>query len=445
MFMKHLRRFATDRRANILPMFGLAFIPVVGLIGAAVDYSRANAVKTKLQAALDSTALAMSAKAASQSAGELQASALSYFNALFQSTDAGAVTFSATYAMTDAGPQVTVNGATTVPTKFMNIPGFGIANIPVNGSSTSAWGNTRLRVALALDNTGSMGQNNKMTALKNAANKLIDQLQTFANNPEDVYVSIIPFAKDVNVGGPNGSSSWTSPSWIKWSGDSDTFDENNGSCSRRDNWNRTIDDKGTCTSYGGTWTPIARKNWNGCVMDRDQNYDVSSDVPSSSRTATLFPAEQYSDCPVSLLALTNNWNALKNKINSMTPTGNTNTTIGLEWAWHSLMQNAPLNAPAEDSKYQYNKVIIFLTDGENTQNRFTSNQNQIDARMTLACTNAKNAGISIYTILVMDGTASLLQNCASSPSQYFKITSPNQLVDVFSQIGTKLSRLRVAK
>ncbi len=29
----------------------------------------------------------------------------------------------------------------------------------------------------------------------------------------------------------------------------------------------------------------------------------------------------------------------------------------------------PLNAPAEDPKYQYKKVMIFLTDGDNTQNR----------------------------------------------------------------------------
>src|SRR5690348_487092 len=117
MFMKHLRRFATDRRANILPIFGLSLIPIVGLIGAAVDYSRANAVKTKLQAALDSTALAMSSNAASQTAAQLQSAAQSYFNALFQSPNAGTVTLAANYTMTSTGPQVTVTGATTVPTK----------------------------------------------------------------------------------------------------------------------------------------------------------------------------------------------------------------------------------------------------------------------------------------------------------------------------------------
>ena len=49
-----LRRFLQDRRASVAPMFALAIVPVVGLTGAAVDYSRANSIKISLQAALDS-------------------------------------------------------------------------------------------------------------------------------------------------------------------------------------------------------------------------------------------------------------------------------------------------------------------------------------------------------------------------------------------------------
>ena len=53
MFLHHIRRFVQDRRANILPMFGLSLIPIVGLIGAAVDYSRANRTGVMLQDAID--------------------------------------------------------------------------------------------------------------------------------------------------------------------------------------------------------------------------------------------------------------------------------------------------------------------------------------------------------------------------------------------------------
>ena len=55
-----LRPFLQDRRGAVAPMFALAVIPVVGFVGMAVDYSRANSIRTGMQAALDATALAMS-------------------------------------------------------------------------------------------------------------------------------------------------------------------------------------------------------------------------------------------------------------------------------------------------------------------------------------------------------------------------------------------------
>src|SRR3989304_5766391 len=83
-----LSRFLHDRRANVAPIFALAILPVLGLLGAAVDYSRANRTKAQFQAALDATALAISKNAASETAAQLQADAASYFNALFTSADA---------------------------------------------------------------------------------------------------------------------------------------------------------------------------------------------------------------------------------------------------------------------------------------------------------------------------------------------------------------------
>ena len=38
-------------------MFALGLVPMIGVAGAAVDYSRANATRTAMQATLDSTAL----------------------------------------------------------------------------------------------------------------------------------------------------------------------------------------------------------------------------------------------------------------------------------------------------------------------------------------------------------------------------------------------------
>jgi Flp pilus assembly protein TadG/uncharacterized protein YegL len=435
MSSRFIRRFTSDRGGNILPMFALALLPMLGLIGAAVDYSRANSVKAALQASLDSTALAMASVAPNLSSTELATQAQAYFDALFIKYGTAKVPLQVSYT-TDGGPQITVSGQTAVNTLMMRIPGFGINQVMVGGTSTSAWGMTRLRVALALDNTGSMDWAGKMPALKTAAKALIDQLKAAAKTDGDVYVSIVPFAKDVNVGPGNFTATWLN--WTDW-------DEYNGSCSH---WQYNT--KAECLDKNKTWTANAHSTWNGCVMDRDKPYDTTNDAPTS--VQRYFWPEQHGECPVALMPLTYNWTNLKNKIDSMTPAGFTNTTIGLEWAWHSLTQGVPLSAPAEDPKFQYNKVIIFMTDGTNTQNRWdyswydgSPGQVAIDNRMKLACQNVKAAGITLYTIQMIDGNDQLLKDCASSADKYFKITSANQTVDVFTKIATNLSRLRVAK
>ena len=151
------------------------------------------------------------------SSSDLQTKAKSYFDALFTRPEAINVSIAATYTTT-GGSQVKVDGTAAVPTGFLGVIGY--QNINVNGTATAAWGSSRLRVALALDNTGSMASDGKMTALKAATKSLLAQLQSAAGQNGDVYVSIIPFAKDVNVGRSNYMATW-----IDWS----DWDDENGS------------------------------------------------------------------------------------------------------------------------------------------------------------------------------------------------------------------------
>ena len=187
-------------------------------------------------------------------------------------------------------------------------------------------------------------------------------------------------------------------------------------------------------------------------MDRDQSYDTTNTAPSAGTPATLVPAEQYdSYCPTALMGLSYDWAALNNKINSMSPEGGTNQAIGLQWGFQSLT-SAPFTIPPMDSNYQYNKVIILLTDGLNTQDRWYGNGSdpspQVDARQKILCANVKAAGITLYTVQVNttgDPTSALLRDCASSPDKFFLLTSSTAIVTTFNQIGTALSNLRVAK
>ena len=114
----------------------------------------------------------------------------------------------------------------------------------------------------------------------------------------------------------------------------------------------------------------------------------------------------------------------------------------------SLTGGGPFTAPAMDADYTYSQVIILLTDGLNTQDRWYSTQSKIDARQQITCGNIKAAGITLYTIQVNTGgdpTSSLLKNCASTSDKFFLLTSADQIVKTFDTIGTNLSKLYVAK
>jgi Flp pilus assembly protein TadG len=435
-----LGAFRRASSGNVAITFALATIPIIGFVGSAIDYSRASSTRAAMQSALDATALMLSKSASSLSADQVSSKATDYFLALLNRPGAKNIKVTAAYSET-SGSQILLSGTGAVDANFMSLLGYN--TIPVTVNSTVKWGTARLRVALALDNTGSMSRSNKMPTLKTATKNLLTQLQTASRVNGDVYVSIVPFAKDVNVGNGNFNTTWVDfkdhGSWQGWT-------STNGSCNKKDSRGRTITNRSDCLAASGKWTALtpSTSNWAGCVTDRDQDYDIDATTPDVSKTATLYPAETYADCPVSLMPLSYDWTALKNKVDAMQPAGNTNITIGLAWAWQTLTNNSPFPAPAKSPNYDYQDVIILLTDGENTQNRFSSNQSAIDARTKAACDAAKAGKITVYTVLVMEGTQSLLQDCASDSSKYFYITSADQLITTFDRIGTALSNLRIA-
>lgn len=485
-----LRRFWGAREGNVAIMFGLALIPVMVSVGAAIDYSRANSVKADLQAALDAAGLMLAREAATDTPTQLQQNALAYVNANFNRPGVSVSKVVVNYSST-AGSKLSLSGTVTVPTDFMGI--IGKDSIDVGTSSTTAWGSTRLRVALVLDNTGSMSQHGKLTALIAATKNLLAQLQSAAFKDGDVYVSIIPFVKDVNVGASNYNANW-----IYWGtktqdptlSDNTSWDANNGTCSR----GRSFSDRGSCVAYpacsntrftiksqcqmwggtwyttAGTWTPKTHNstNWNGCVMDRGTpngpdttyNYDTNVASSDSSKPNSLYVAEQYSLCPsAAIMPLSYDWSGMTSLISSMTANGSTNQNIGLQLGWMSLVGGGPFpTPPAEDPGYTYQHIIILLTDGLNTQDRWygdgynvgTSDDAKIDARQQMTCDNFKSASTSniLYTIQVNtdgDPTSTLLQNCASTPDKFTLLTSADQIAATFQRIGDDLTKLRVAQ
>jgi Flp pilus assembly protein TadG len=445
-------RFVQDRCGGVAPMFALAIIPMIGLTGAAIDYSRASSVRAGMQAAIDATALAMAKLAPTMTQSELETKTNAYFQAMFNHPDAKNVVLTPNYS-TSGGSKLTIAVSGSMDTTFMNVLGF--SKIDIGSTSTVKWGNSRLRVALVLDNTGSMAEAGKMGALKTATNDLLTQLKNAATTNGDVYVSIIPFAKDVNVGASNKGATWID--WSEW-------DKNNGSCSK--GWN--VKSYSDCMQENGKpqWTPASRDTWNGCVTDRGssttptgQDYDTNANAPNSS-ASSKFVAEQYVSCPQAVMPLSYNWTSMTTLVNNMSPGGNTNQAIGLAHGWMSLVGGGPYpSPPAKDPLYTYSDVIILLTDGLNTQNRWFTDQASIDAREQMTCDNLNAANITLYTIQVNTGgdpVSTLLKNCAGTGQssgvarQYpdaaksFVVTSSSGIGTVFNQIGSNLSKLRIA-
>ena len=213
----------------------------------------------------------------------------------------------------------------------------------------------------------------------------------------------------------------------------------------------------TAANFAHSWVANNHSFWGGCVMDRDQSDDVNDATPGAK-----FPAENDQSCAVAtVMSLNYTWDSttdaspgknqnLSWKIDSMIANGGTNQTIGLAHGMQVQMTGDPYNAPtlpANTTRY-----IILLSDGLNTMDRWYgdgSNQStQVDDRMALACTNARNQGFVVYALFVdlngTQGNSTVLQHCASDSSKYYDLTQSSQIVTAFNQIADQITNLRVS-
>ena len=416
------KRLRTAADGNVTMAFALAIVPIVGFVGAAVDYSRANSVKAAMQAATDfdrADAVEVRRRTCRATRSPTRPTNISWPC----SPGPRRPTSSSRRTSPVRSPEASSCNSRSAAWSRPRSPRWsGSTNLNVNVNSEVLWGIRKLEVALALDNTGSMSSSNKMTHLKTAAHNLLTTLKNAAKTNGDVKIAIIPFDTTVNLGTSYKDNDW--------------FDYDSLDCNGSKSGNG-------CNS--SNW----KEHWEGCVRDRTYPFDTQDDPPTGINTKTYFPVH---DCGslAKLMPLSYDWTALNNRIDEMTPNGNTNVTIGLVWAWHALTTQAPLSeatAPSPD----LDKVIILLTDGDNTESWKNSNntkltsQSTIDDRTELVCNNIKAAAIRIYTIRVVNGDADLLRNCASNPTMYYDVQQASQLNNAFSSIAQNLANLRISK
>ena len=201
--MLGFRSFCKDQRGNFAVMFALTMVPIFGIVGAAVDYSRASEVHAKLAEALDAGVLAvgsqpkMSDAAAYKIVNDWVSAHLGpgydgywHLNSVTLGKD-GTILASAS------------GGIDTTLGRLL-----GVDEIPIDTTSEAIRSMGKVEVALVLDNTGSM-RGTKLTKLKEAAHALVDELVAATENPEDLKIALVPFSQTVNVGATNRTASGT--------------------------------------------------------------------------------------------------------------------------------------------------------------------------------------------------------------------------------------------
>ncbi|QPF85340.1 pilus assembly protein [Bradyrhizobium genosp. L] len=194
-------RFRRDRSGNVAMIFGLAALPIIVAIGCAIDYSRANQVRSKLIAAADSASVGSVAKAspafvaagAMTSDGPIPAG-VSDAKKIFKGNIANQTGFT----LNNVKPTVTKSSGTVtstvtfsanVPTMFLGV--IGSKTITVTGSSTATANMpSYIDFYLLLDNSPSMGVAATPTDVTTMVNNTSDQC-AFAchdyNDPNNYY------------------------------------------------------------------------------------------------------------------------------------------------------------------------------------------------------------------------------------------------------------------
>lgn len=485
--------FLEDRSGSVVTLFALAILVLVGVAGIAVDYSRALSAQAALQQSLDTTMLRVAQERLRQGQTyNVQEAAQAYMDGMGRVSHAHGAPI---ITVKETGGS-TIQGRAEVSVKPVLMGILGFRDLNVKASSTASGSHTPVDIALVLDNTGSM-RGQKLADLKSAAKSLVETVYADPAAVDDVRMSVVPFAEYVNVGMANRYAAWmsvppdsttTRTVCNSGSGSAQTASSIDGSsamasstepapsCTPGETYYvddvETVCPSGTQSSTaprsapsgsGGSASALGAldftascrtitetKVWRGCAGSRPDPLNTKDEQYS-----VRVPGILNVNCPTVLKPLTNSQTDLAAAIDAMSASGNTFTPSGLMWGWASLSQEEPYAEAADGSRSPPpRKVIVFMTDGQNTisptqpydGSHMGTNTLQANQITTQLCGNVKAAKVEVYTLAFQvndPGIKSVLENCASSPSHYFDAANSAALQAAFNNIGGNLASLRL--
>jgi Flp pilus assembly protein TadG len=406
-----LGRLGKDDRAAVGLLFGVSVVPFMLAAGVALDYSRALDLKTEMQAALDAGALA-AASSRSLSDGERITLARATFTSNFRSRFG--VEPVPTVTLVDG--TVRASAAAALPTTFMKLAGINTMDVGAN-VQIGLPERKDAEIALVLDYSDSMndppvgGGRVKYFSMRDAAMGMVNDLTT-GEGGKHVKFALVPFSHHVRTSLPGSMVVGEKP--------------------------------------GTTWT--------GCTQDRRFPYNLSVETPDPQNDDTrwgqpVHPDNKMRSCrlfaPHGLILkpLSSDHDAVRRQLEAMQPTGMTHIALGFEFGWHVLSANAPFTEGVSESDKEMVKVLVLLTDGNQTEQAFGPNGSETakdgERNLEELCRNAKAAGVTVATVAFDLGenpsTVERLRDCASDPSTlFFDVTSSADLAAAFDGIRSKI-------
>lgn len=213
-----LARLLRDQRGNTMAMMTAAVIPMIGLVGGAVDMSRMYLVKARMQQACDAGALAgrkrMAAGSWDQSNYAPRVAAETFFDSNFEDQSYG--TTDRKRSFTENAGKVTGTAEVIVPMTLMKVFDMHEKTIGVECDAEMRIPNTD--IMFVLDVTGSMaaqaGTQTRIQGLRSAVKCFYQVLAKYDSNEDcegaepsggtgtatQIRFGFVPYATNVNVG-----------------------------------------------------------------------------------------------------------------------------------------------------------------------------------------------------------------------------------------------------
>jgi Flp pilus assembly protein TadG len=450
------RRFAREDD-GVMTYFSFMMLFMMLIIGGiGVDLMHNEMQRTKLQATVDRAVLA-----AADLDQELDPSEVvnDYF------TKAGVEEFLSEVNVNEGLNFRTVEAvaSSSTETRFMKF--MGVDELPVPAVGTAEEKVSNVEISMVLDISGSMSQNNKMANLRDAANTFIDEVLK-PSSANLISINLVPYTAQVNVG-------------------EDIFEEL--AAERLHPYSSCVDFD--ASDFTSPTISLSKEYDHMQHFEAGWNWSFPIGNPGCPQQA-YEEVTAYSQSPVTL----------KQQVGQFTPRANTSIHLGMKWGvamldpsfrpiTQALNSSGKVDAafssrPVSHSDTDTLKTIILMTDGQNVDtyriqpwyyanashrthwsryplfwylNNYVGGSwsnwyytkysaSSADGMLDNICNAAKDKGIVVWSVgfEVTNYSASVMQDCASSPSHFFRVEGV-EIEEAFQAIAKQINQLRLTQ